>query len=107
MGETVMKYMQSKDRLMKYFGCKENYFIKPLPNAEWQIEDSNDFPILSYSVNGEPKIDALICKKNGKPLIFSTKGYTMVIAIECIKIAFVFKNDKRITLNTDEEENAV
>ncbi len=99
MGEAVIKYIQAKERLMRYFGCKENYFVKPLHDAFWRIEDTNDFPILSYWHENDSKTDALICKKGGKPMIFSTKAYTMIIGIECIKIAFIFKNDKRCNIS--------
>ena len=41
-------------------------------------------------------MDAVIVKKNGIPMVYQKKEYTMVVAIDCVKIAFVFQNNQRV-----------
>ena len=43
------------------------------------------------------KVDAVVVKKGGEPMIYKTKDYTMVVAIDCVKIGFIFRNGKNVT----------
>ena len=42
------------------------------------------------------RINAVIVKRNGVPMVYQKKEYTMVVAIDCVKIAFVFRNSRRV-----------
>ena len=81
--EPVLDFEQSRKRVADYFGCDGDFFLKPLLDLEWAIKGK--------------KIDAVIVKKGGEPMIYETKDYTMVVAIDCVKIGFIFRNGKHIT----------
>ena len=52
---------------------------------------------LCYWTDEGKKIDAVVVKKSGTPMIYKTKDYTMVVAIDCVKIGFIFRNGKNQT----------
>lgn len=93
----IQEYLEKRKHIMDYFKCDGDFFIKPLLDAQWFIRRDDDFYILSYWDGTKPRANAVIVKKAGQPLIFETKGHTMVIAIDCVKIAFLFENKHRIT----------
>ncbi len=92
MKKAVQEFMRSKNNLMSYFQCKDDYFVKPLLSSSWRIKSEDGIYFVSYWNDNEDKKDAVVVKKEGKPLIYKTKDYTMVIGIDCIKLGFVFKN---------------
>lgn len=95
MGNIIEKFINTKKELKKYFDCKEDFFVKPLIENEWTIKNNDDIYFLTYKENDIYK-DCVIVKKNNEPLIIKKDNYTMVIAIECIKLAFILNNKKEI-----------
>lgn len=98
MEELVGQYMKTKKMLLNSFGCEDDYFVKNSENLKWSISTNDSWCILSYwenIKNKEIKTDVAVVKKNGRPQIFKTEDYTMVVGIQCVKIAFVFDNKKR------------
>jgi len=88
----LKSYVTSKNELMTHFKCDEDFFIKPMEGIKWAVKTEEDFSFLFYWTSEEKKQTAVIVKKNGEPMIYKTNDYTMVIAIDCVKIAFVFSN---------------
>lgn len=93
----VMDFEQARKRLNSYFGCDGDFFVKPLLDLEWAVREDEDFAFLSYWTNEGKKVDAVIVKKSGEPMIYKTKDYTMVVAIDCVRIGFIFRNGKNQT----------
>ncbi len=94
--EPVLDYEQSRKRVSDYFGCDGDFFLKPLLDLEWAVKNEEDFYFLSYWTKEGKKVDAVVVKKGGEPMIFRTKEYTMVVAIDCVKIGFIFRSGKNI-----------
>lgn len=93
----VTGFIQSSEDLMKQFGCDGDFFLKPLVDMEWAVRYEDDFPLLSYwSGDSGNKTKAVIVRKNGEPMIYKNGGYTMIVAIDCVKIAFIFHQSKEI-----------
>lgn len=61
------------------------------------VREDEDFTFLCYWTDEGKKIDAVVVKKSGTPMIYKTKDYTMVVAIDCVKIGFIFRNGKNQT----------
>ena len=93
----VEQYLTAGKNIMEYFNCNDEFFIKALLDFSWSVIDNKDFSLLSYW-DGKKKVDSVVVRKNGLPLIFETKEYTMVVAIDCVKIGFVLKNDNRVEI---------
>ena len=92
-------YKQSKNELMQHFQCDNEFFVKPLDNCKWAVKNDEDFSFLVYWSEDEKRHDAVIVKKNGEPMIIRKSKYTMVVAIDCVKIAFIFENSLETSEN--------
>jgi len=92
MSSVVEEYIEVKEDIKKYFGCPNDYFIKPLVNHDWSVYGDEGIFFLTYWDDDEKKTTAMVVKKDNKPLIYKAKDYTMVIALDCVKIAFILKN---------------
>jgi hypothetical protein len=93
--EPILEFEQARKKIMNNFGCDGDFFIKPLLDLEWAVRQEEDFSFLSYWTEDGKKIDAVVVKKDGAPMIYEKKEYTMVVAIDCVKIGFVFRNGKK------------
>lgn len=91
----VMEFVQARKRIDHYFGCKGDFFVKPLPDFEWAVRQEEDFTFLCYWTKEGKKVDAVVVKQGGQPMIYKTKEYTMVVAIDCVRIGFIFRNEKK------------
>lgn len=91
--EFVHNFISSQKNLMKYFGCDGEFYVKPLINYSWAIKSNDDFSILSYWDNNDKRIDAVVVKKGGKPMVYKRDDFTMIIGIDCVKLAFIFKTE--------------
>ena len=94
MSNIVKDYIKAQDSLKKYFGCQEDYLIKDLLDSNWQIRDYEGIFFSNYWNEYKQVTKAVIVKRDNEPLIYKTADYTMVIAIDCVKIAFILKKDK-------------
>lgn len=93
--EPVQDFIQSRKKIMDYFHCEGDFYIKPLLGLEWLVRKADDFHFLTYWVSSGKKMDAVVVTKGGQPLVYKAKDYTMVVAIDCVKIAFIFQNKCR------------
>jgi len=92
--DPIQDFVQSKKRINDYFKCEGDFFLNPLMDLEWTIREEQDFYFLCYWTDVGRKIEAVVVKKNGEPMIYKTKDYTLVVAIDCVKIGFIFRNGK-------------
>ncbi|MGL4790331.1 MAG: hypothetical protein ACRCW1_02885 [Anaerotignaceae bacterium] len=97
--ELINNYVTAQKELFKYFNCNDEYFLKTMQTAMWNIKNEGDFYFLYYWEQDEKRKEAVVVKKNGEPQIFKTAEYTMVIGIDCVKIGFVFKNENKVNKN--------
>jgi hypothetical protein len=95
MRNLINTYIKTHKKMLKTFGCPGNYFILPLMDCAWSITGGEDMPILSYDQNDITKNAVIVCHNN-TPLIYRANGYVLVVAIDCIKTAFVFDGKREI-----------
>lgn len=93
--DLVLEFEKSRRRVAEYFGCDEDFFLKPLLHLKWAVKNEEDFHFLSYWSENGKKTDAVIVRKNGMPMVYCAGNYTMVVAIDCVKIGFIFANEKK------------
>ena len=89
----LKNYISSKKELMEHFKCDDDFFIKPLESLKWAIRNEDDFHFLVYWPENEKMKSAVVVKKNGNAMIYKADQYTMVVAIDCVKTAFIFSNN--------------
>ena len=92
--EPIQYYIQTLKRVNDYFRCDGDFFLNPLLDLEWAIRKEEEFSFLCYWTKEGKKVEAIVVKKGGDPIICETKEYTLVVAIDCVKIGFIFRNSK-------------
>ncbi len=88
----IPEFIQAKNNLMSYFGCKDDFFVKTATNASWYIRSLDGTYFVGYGKEDEKPREAVIVRRDGEPYIIEKGDYTMVICIECVKIALILKN---------------
>ena len=77
--EPILQFERSKQDVMDYFGCEGDFFVKPQLELEWAVWQDEDFTFLCYWTEDGKKIDAVVVKKGGAPMIYKAEEYTMVV----------------------------
>lgn len=90
--DVVKKFVVLKDELKSYFNCENDYFYKVITDFDWHIKENEGIYILNYWKDSDPVNECVLVKKDGEPLIYVGKEYTLIIGIECIKLGFIVKN---------------
>jgi hypothetical protein len=85
---TVNAFLNAKIQFLAGFNCPGDYFINPLTESPWRINESKEMPVLSYE-NKNHTHHAVIVQQNNQPLIYRAGGYALVVAIDCVKVAFL------------------
>nr|WP_317359035.1 hypothetical protein [uncultured Tyzzerella sp.] len=96
MKDIVDNFINAKNMLNKKFNCNDDFFIKPLTENKWTIKDNDGVYFLTYLDNYNKAKECVIVKKNNEPMIYKKDNYTMVIGIECIKVAFILDNKNNL-----------
>ena len=96
MEKTLKKYVEGKDKLLKAFDCENEYFIKNIVDHNWRVKDAENMFFLTYWKDGGKLNECVIVKKNNEPIIVRKKDYTMIVVIECVKVALILKNDMEV-----------
>lgn len=92
MQNIIKDFTENTNKIFDLFNVSGNYFLKVLEDTSFQIISENDMFLVKYNEN-DNEITNLILTNKGKPLIFDKDGYTMIIAIDCVKVALVFDNN--------------
>lgn len=94
--QIVNDFMKAKKALLWHFNCRDDYYVKTLPDARWRTKEEDEMFFLSYLDDKKNTNHAVIVKKDGKPLIYIAAEFTLVVAIDCVKIAFIFNNKNKM-----------
>ncbi len=92
--DCINEFIDAKERLLNFFGCSDNYFLKPLLKSRWTVVEENGYHFLNF-VESNDSNSAIIVKREGTPLIYDMGEYTLIIAIDCVKIGFMFRNSNK------------
>lgn len=96
MKKVVPEFIKAKQDVLKYFGCEEDYFIRTLGGYYWTIKEDDEMYFINYYRDDEKTKESVIVKKDGEPIIIKQGDYTMILCVECVKVALIFKNDNQI-----------
>ncbi len=95
MNEIIKTYIQSSQDILKGFDIDEEYFIKPILDCEWSIREVEGLMFFKYIKDGK-EFEQVVVRKSGENLLNEQDNFTSIIAIDCVKIAFLVSNDKKI-----------
>ena len=96
MRREISAYTGAKKKLLKLFGCEADLPVRVLIDIEWHVEEHDGVSFLHYQPQPDSeKLISVIVNKNGEPWIAKMNELSMVVAIDCIKFAFILKNRLR------------
>ncbi len=92
----VDDFIQAQKVIFNAFELGKDYHIKIFTDNKWTLNDFEDGQILRYWVKEDRFEDCVIVKENGESIIRQYDKYSIVIALDCVKTAFLFETNKRI-----------
>ena len=92
MRKAVPEYIVARNNLFRYFDCPDSYLVRTMTNTEWTVRTEEGISFLTLFIE-DTRAEFVVVRKDNAPLVYQSGEYTMVIAIDCIKIAFVLKNE--------------
>ncbi len=95
MKKAVPDFIQAKRDLMQFFGCNDDFYIKTATNDIWYIRELEGTYFVGCGREDEKTHEAVVVRRDGQPYIIEKGDYTMVVCIECVKIALILKNANR------------
>ena len=94
MRKPVPDYIAAHNQLFRYFNCPTNYPVRTETNAKWFVREVEDVCFLTLLTEGKRE-DFVVVRRTDEPLLFTAADYTMVVAIDCVKFAFILRNGNR------------
>ncbi len=98
MDDIVKKFKRSKSELFKNFNISNEYFVNVMNDYYWSVNQVEEMFFLKYWKKDSSINESIIVKNDGKPIISNNKNYTMIVGIDCVKVAFIFDNKFEMTL---------
>jgi hypothetical protein len=90
MHKLIKDFVQAQKNLIQYFECPEDFPAKVFSET-WYIYQDDDAFFLNYFKDNK-KFIYMIVNKNNQPMIYKKQFHTMIVVIDCIKIAYIFEN---------------
>lgn len=91
MQKIIENITSNQKKLFEEFDVPNNYYLKILPDVSWTVFSENDMNLVKYTLD-DNTVTNLILNTKDSPMIYDKNGYTMIIAIDCVKVALVFEN---------------
>ncbi len=92
----VETYFNSKQKLMEYFEIDNDYYVYNAVNYKWNIRKNNEVSFLVLYKTNEMKEEYVVVKRNNLPHFQEKDEFSLYVAIDCIKVAFIVKNSNRL-----------
>ncbi len=93
--DVIDNFISAQKIIFEVFELGKSYHVKVFTDNKWTVTDFEDGQILRYWLNEDRYDDCVIVKENGESIIREYEGYSVVIALDCVKTAFLFKTEKK------------
>ncbi|MFV0518802.1 MAG: hypothetical protein ACK5LY_00875 [Lachnospirales bacterium] len=97
MKEIIETFIDVKEKIHTLFNVSEEFFIKPILECEWDINEIDGIMFFKYKLDNKI-FEQVVVRQNGENLYKVINEYTLIVAIDCVKISFLVKNSNRATL---------
>ncbi len=96
MNNIINTYIKSTEEIAQKFNVSQDFFIKPILDCEWNIREMEGLMFFKYIKDGK-EFEQVVVRQNGENLVQKQGDFTLIVAIDCVKISFLVRNDKKIT----------
>jgi len=93
MRKAVHEYVTARRKMFQYFGCPDEYPVRPMMADKWAVSEDDGSYFLTVASGKERNQYFIVRQKTDEPLVFRKADCTMVIAIDCVKTAFILLNE--------------
>jgi len=96
MRQELSTYINAKNKLLKLFGCEGDLPVRVLTDVTWRIAESDGMSFLHYRHEGsDEELVSVIINKDGEPWITMQEDTSLIVAIDCVRFAFILDNKLR------------
>lgn len=96
MKRVISNYINYRNAILRRFECDQNYYVKPIEEYNWKIKENQGIYFLNYWKGNGRVNQCVIVKKDNIPYVMKEKDYTMIVCIECVKVAIIALNEKEV-----------
>ncbi len=97
MRKTIDTFLEIKEKIHLAFELEEEYFLKPILDYKWDVREVDGMMFFKYIVD-DKVFEQVVVRQKGENLFRVQGEYTLIVAIDCVKISFLVKNDNRVDL---------
>lgn len=95
MKNIIQEFVDNKNSILKAFTLEDELYIQPMLEYNWLVREDDGIYFLRFWKDKEMFKELVIVRKNGEPNISKNGECTAVVALDCVKIAFIFDNSKK------------
>ncbi len=91
----IEQFSKLNSDMHKELNLDKDIYISPKIESKWKIDSLSGLSMVEFENNN--KFDKCVIVNNEKePVIIKKDIYTVVLAIDCVKVAFIFNNELEI-----------
>lgn len=95
MKNIIQQFVDNKNSILKAFKLDDDLYIQPMLEYNWLVREDDGIYFLRFWKDNEMFRELVIVRKNGEPNVNKSGECTAVVALDCVKIAFIFDNGKK------------
>lgn len=96
------KYTSIREEIFHLFDLKPTLILKDMSKYKWSLIDIEGEDIKLLALWDEDEIEFslknkfVVVKNKDRPIIRKKNGYTLIVCIDCIKIALILNDENKI-----------
>lgn len=94
--DLVSQFIDVQKSIIEAFDLDRTYHIKNLTDKKWSLRDFEDGKILRYWLSDDKHEDCVVVKERGDSIIREYEGYSIIIALDCVRTAFLFRTENLV-----------
>ncbi len=95
MQKKIEQFCNLNKEIHEELNIGEHVYLSSKLNIEWKVLDLGDLKMIEFGKNNIFE-KCVIVNNEKEPLIIKKEKYTIIVAIDCVKIAFIFDNNMEI-----------
>ncbi len=95
MQKKINQFYKINKEIHEELNLAEGIYLSAKLTSRWKVDDLNGLNMVEFEFNNTFDKFVVVNGDNG-PIIIRKKEHTIVVAIDCVKVAFIFDNKLEI-----------
>ncbi len=95
MQKKIEQFCNLNKKIHDELNIADGIYLSAKLDKKWRIIDFSELKMVEFENNNTFE-KCVIVNNDKEPLIIRKEKYTIVVAIDCVKVAFIFDNKKEI-----------